>query len=164
MPVFEQLPGEPADAFAQLLVHRDAGPSRLFRETAIVTGTSESTLRRRAERWDWQIRLNSYDASMLKKIESERTEQTLRRQTEQLREFRDLQLDRARRLGALADLMMEFVRLSLVQHHENGLVLNVREFSSVLSSSTKAMELSMDTEAISLGVTEFLDRYLDFEN
>ena len=101
---------------------------------------------------------------MLKKIESERTEQTLRRQTEQLREFRDLQLDRARRLGALADLMMEFVRLSLVQHRENGLVLNVREFSSVLSSSTKAMELSMDTEAISLGVTEFLDRYLDFEN
>ena len=70
MLTFEQLPGEPADAFAQLLVHRDAGPTRLYRETAIATGSSISTLRRRAERWDWQNRLEAYDAEILKKIES----------------------------------------------------------------------------------------------
>ena len=161
MPTFEQLPGEPADSFAQLLVHRDAGPARLYRETAIVTGSSESTLRRRAERWDWQKRSDAYDSAMLKTIESESTEQSLRRQAEQLRNFRDIQLDRSRRLGALADSLMEFVRHSLVQHQENGLILNGRELQSVLSSSSKAMEVSMNTEATALGVTELLERYLD---
>ena len=42
---FPQLPGEPADAFEQLLLHRDFGPSRQFSQTADVVGRSESTLR-----------------------------------------------------------------------------------------------------------------------
>ena len=54
---FPQLPGEPADAFEQLLLHRDFGPSRQFRHTADVMGCSESTLLRRAEQWDWVERL-----------------------------------------------------------------------------------------------------------
>ena len=163
MLVFDQLLGEPADAFAQLLVHRDAGTARLYRETAIVTGASESTLRRRAERWNWQTRLDAYDTAMLKKMELESTEQALRRQADQLRDFRDLQLERARKLGDLADLIIEFIHHSLVQHQESGLIVNLRELSPVLSSSSKVMELSMNTEATALGVTELLERYLDLD-
>ena len=37
---FPQLPGEPADAFEQLLLHRDFGPSRQFSQTADVVGCS----------------------------------------------------------------------------------------------------------------------------
>lgn len=154
---FVQLPGEPADAFAQLLVHRDLGPSRLLRDTATITGCSESTLRRRAEKWCWRKRLDDYDASILKKMELEGTSDALQRYTKQLAEFRDLQLDRARRLGKLADEMMEFVRLSLLRHHEQGLLLHGREFSAVLSSSSKAMEIAMSTEAAALGITELLE-------
>lgn len=158
MPSFEQLPGEPADAFAQLLVHRDAGPARLFRVTANVTGSSESTLRRRAERWSWQKRLEAYDAAMLKTMETESTSEALHRHEQQLREFRDLQLDRARRLGQLADDLMEFVRFSLLQHQQQESVLQGRELSPVLSSSCRAMEISMNTEATALGVLELLDQ------
>ncbi len=158
MPSFEQLPGEPADAFAQLLVHRDAGPARLFRETANVTGSSESTLRRRAERWSWQKRLEAYDAAMLKTMETESTSETLHRHEKQLRQFRDLQLNRARRLGQLADELIEFVRWSLLHHQQQGTTLQGRELSSVMSSSCKAMDLSMNTEAVALGVAELLDQ------
>ena len=107
MPTFEQLPGEPADSFAQLLVHRDAGPARLYRDTAVATGSSISTLRRRAERWDWQTRLDVYDAEILKTMESQSTADVLHRHEKHLREFRDLQLDRSRRLGQLADELMK---------------------------------------------------------
>jgi len=160
MPKFEQLPGEPADSFAQLLVHRDAGPSRLFRDTALITGTSESTLRRRAEKWCWRKRLDDYDAEILKKIELESTTDALQRYKKQLAEFRDLQLDRARRLGKLADEMMEFVRYSLLRYQEQGLILHGREFSAVLTSSSKAMEISMNTEATAIGIAELLDQDL----
>ena len=68
-----------------------------------------------------------------------------------------MQLDRARRLGKLADEMMEFVSLSLLRHHEQGLLLHGREFSAVLSSSSKAMEIAMSTEAAALGITELLE-------
>ena len=158
MPTFEQLPGEPADSFSQLLVHRDAGPARLYRETAIATGSSISTLRRRAERWDWQRRLDAYDAEILKKMESQSTTDALCRHEEQLREFRNLQLDRSRRLGQLADELMEFVRWSLLQHQQKGLTLQGRELSSALSSSCKAMDISMNTEATALGIAELLDQ------
>ena len=158
MPTFEQLPGEPADSFAQLLVHRDAGPSRLYRETAVATGSSISTLRRRAERWDWQTRLDVYDAEILKTMESQSTADVLHRHEKHLREFRDLQLDRSRRLGQLADELMEFVRWSLLQHQQQGLTLQGRELSSALSSSCKAMDISMNTEATALGLAELLDQ------
>ena len=90
-------------------------------------------------------------------MELEGTSYALQRYTKQLAEFRDLQLDRARRLGKLADEMMEFVRLSLLRHHEQGLLLHGREFSAVLSSSSKAMEIAMSTEAAAHDITELLE-------
>jgi len=156
MPTFEQLPGEPADSFAQLLVHRDSGPARLYSQTALATGSSVSTLRRRAEKWNWQKRLDVYDAEMLKTMELESTTEALRLHEKKLREFRDLQLVRARRLGQLAEQLMEFVHWSLLQHQQQGSILLGREISSVLSSSCKAVEMSMDIEAATLGVSELL--------
>ena len=157
MPEFPQLPGEPSDAFAQLVVHRDAGPTRLYRETADLTGASESTLRRRAERWSWQRRLDIYDAELLRQMEMLSTEDALRRHAEQLKKFRDIQLERAHRLGELADELMGFIHYSLLQHQHNGLVLQGREISSLLASSCKSLEASMDIEAVALGVSELLE-------
>jgi len=157
MPEFQQLPGEPSEAFAQLLVHRDAGPARLYRETAALTGSYESTLRRRAESWSWQRRLDNYDAALLRHMEMVSTEDALRRHEEQLKKFRDIQLERAHRLGELADELMEFVHHSLLQHQQNGLVLQGREISALLASSCKSLEASMDIEAVALGISELLD-------
>ena len=64
---------------------------------------------------------------MLKTMETESTSEALHRHEQQLREFRDLQLDRARRLGQLADDLMEFVRFSLLQHQQQESVLQGRE-------------------------------------
>lgn len=49
--VFAQLPDEPAADYAALLQYRDLGPGRSLRQAAVVTGLSESTLRRIAKRW-----------------------------------------------------------------------------------------------------------------
>jgi hypothetical protein len=161
MPKFNQLPGEPACSFAQLLVHRDAGPARLYRQTAVLTDTSESTLRRRAERWDWEKRLEEYDAVMLRQIELESTAEGLQRYKQQLKEFRDVQLDRAHRLGRLADDLMELVQCSIMHYQEQNSFLHGREIPAVLTSSCKAMDASITTEATALGVTELLEQYLD---
>ena len=74
---FPQLPGEPADAFEQLLMHRDFGPSRQFSQTADVVGYSESTLRRRADQWNWVERLADYDSWMLQQTSEARTKEDL---------------------------------------------------------------------------------------
>ena len=161
MPDFKQLPGESASSFAQLLIHRDAGPARLYRQTAVVTNCSESTLRRRAERWDWEKRLEEYDAGMLRQIELQSTAEGLQRYKQQLKEFRDTQLDRAHRLGRLADDLMELVHRSIMHYQEQDSVLQGREIPAVLSSSCKAMDASITTEATALGVTELLEEYID---
>ena len=89
---FPQLPSEPADAFEQLLLHRDFGPSRQFSQTADVVGCSESTLRRRTEQWNWVKRLADYDSEMLQKGSEARTKEDLERYKHQLETFRLEQL------------------------------------------------------------------------
>ena len=116
------------------------------------------------KKWCWRKRLDDYDTEILKKMELESTADALQRYKKQLAEFRDLQLDRARRLGKLADEMMEFVRYSLLRYQEKGLILHGREFSAVLTSSSKAMEISMNTEATALGITELLDQDLGLDS
>ena len=157
MTSFPQLPGEPADAFEQLLLHREFGPSRQFRRTADVVGCSESTLRRRAEQWHWGERLVDYDSWMLQQASDARSEAELERYEEQLEAFRQEQLARARKVGETADELLALVESSLKHHLKAGTVLQGRELSSVIAAICKAVEGSMNIEATALGIADLLN-------
>ena len=154
---FPQLPSEPADAFEQLLLHRDFGPSRQFSQTADVVGCSESTLRRRAEQWQSAERLEAYDSSVLKKVSEARTTEDLARYALRLETFRQEQLARARSVAARADELLALVERSLKHHLEAGTVLQGRELPSVMAAACKALEGAMNIEAAALGVAAFLE-------
>ena len=157
MTSFHQLPGEPAEVFEQLLLHRDFGPSRLFSQTADVVGCSESTLRRRAEHWDWIERLAAYDSRMLQQISEARAEEELERYKHQLETFRQEQLARARAVGDQAEELLAMVERSVKHHLETGTVLQGRELPSVMAAACKALEGSMNIEATALGVAGLLE-------
>ena len=157
MTSFPQLPGEPAETFEQLLLHRNFGPSRLFSQTADVGGCSESTLRRRAEQWNWVERLAFYDYEVLQKVSSARTEAELECYQEKLATFRQEQLERARTVGTLAEELLSLVERSLRHHLEAGTVLQGRELSSVIGAAIKAFEAAMNIEATALGVAGLLE-------
>ena len=159
MTSFPQLPGEPADAFEQLLVHRDFGPSRQFSQTADVVGCSESTLRRRAEQWSWVERLADYDSGMLQQASEARTKEDLERYKQQLEMFRQEQLARARFVGGRAEELLAMVERSVRHHLEAGTVLQGREFPSVMAAACKALEGAMNIEATALGVAQLLDEF-----
>jgi len=154
---FPQLPGEPAETFEHLLLHRDFGPCRQFSQTADVVGCSESTLRRRAEQWNWLERLAAYDSEVLHKVSTSRTEVELERYEEQLETFRQEQLERARTVGKHAEELLALIERSLRHHLETGTVLQVRELPSVISAVCKAMEGAMNIEATALGVAAFIE-------
>ena len=154
---FPQLPGEPADAFEQLLVHRDFGPSRQFRQTADVVGCSESTLRRRSDQWNWVERLADYDSGMLQQASDARTKEDLDRYTIQLETFRLEQLSRARTVGDRAEELLAMVERSVRHHLEAGTVLQGRELPPVMAAACKALESAMNIEAAALGVAAFLE-------
>ena len=154
---FPQLPGEPADAFEQLLLHRDFGPSRQFSQTADVVGCSESTLRRRAEQWNWVERLADYDSGMLQQASEARTKEDLERYKHQLEAFRKEQLARARTVGDRAEDLLGMVERSVRHHLEAGTVLQGRELPSVMAAACKALEGAMNIEATALGVAGLLE-------
>ena len=154
---FPQLPGEPADAFEQLLLHRDLGPSRQFSQTADFVGCSESTLRRRADQWNWVERLAAYDSGMLKEASEARSEAELERYQAQLEIFRQVQIARARTVAARADELLALVDRSLQHHLEAGTMLQLRELPSVMAAACKALEGAMNIEATALGVAELLE-------
>ena len=109
MTSFPQRPGEPSEAYEQLLLHRDFGPARQFSQTAEAVGCSESTLRRRAEQWAWATRLAAYDAELLQQVSQARTKADLERYEAQLETFRQQQLERARRVGDRAEELLAMV-------------------------------------------------------
>ena len=160
MTSFSQLPGEPADAFEQLLLHRDFGPSRQFSQTAEVVGCSESTLRRRAERWNWVERLADYDSGMLQEASEARTKEDLERGKHQLEAFRQKQLARARTVGDRAEELLAMVERSVRHHMEAGTVLQGRELPSVMAAACKALEGAMNIEATALGVSTLLEEII----
>ena len=155
---FPQLPSEPADAFEQLLLHRDFGPSRQFSQTADVVGCSESTLRRRTEQWNWVKRLADYDSEMFQKGSEARTKEDLERYKHQLETFRLEQLARARTVGDRAEELLAMVERSVSHHLETGTVLQGREIPSVMTAACKALEGAMELEEMALGVSELLVR------
>lgn len=157
MESFLQLVDEPSDAFEQLLLHRDFGPSRQFSQTADIVGCSESTLRRRAEQWDWSQRLEAYDSGILQQVSEARTTEDLARYTLLLEVFRQEQLARARNVGVLAEEMLALVERSLRHHLEAGTVLQARELPSVTAAACKAVEGAMNIEATALGVAGLLE-------
>jgi hypothetical protein len=154
---FPQLSGEPADAFEQLLLHRDFGPSRQFSQTANVVGCSESTLRRRAEQWNWFERLAEYDSGMLHQASEARTKDDFERYKHQLEAFRQEQLARARTVGDRAEELLEMVEHSVSHHLEAGTILQGREIPSVMAAACKALEGAMNIEATALGVAQLMD-------
>ena len=154
---FPQLPGEPADAFEQLLLHRDFGPSRQFSQTADFVACSESTLRRRAEQWNWVERLADYDSRMLQQASEARTKEDLERYRHQLETFRQEQLTRARTVGDRAEELLAIVERSLKHHLEAGTILQGRELPSVMAAACKAFEGAMNIEAMALGVSGLLE-------
>ena len=156
---FVPLPGEPADAFEQLLLHRDFGPSRQFSLTAEVVNCSESTLRRRAEQWNWLERLAEYDSGMLQQASEARTKEDLQRYKYQLETFRQEQLARACNVGDRAEELIVMIERSVKHHLEAGTILQGRELPSVLAAACKALEGAMNIEATALGVSELLDAY-----
>ena len=156
MTVFPQLPGEPSEAYEQLLLHRDFGPARQFSQTAEAVGCSESTLRRRAEQWDWGTRLAEYDAELLQQVSQARTKADLERYEAQLETFRQQQMERARRVGDRAEELLAMVERSLRHHLEAGSCLQPRELPSVMAAACKALQGAMDIEATALGIAEFL--------
>ena len=156
---FPQLPGEPADAFEQLLLHRDFGPSRQFSQTADVVGCSESTLLRRAEQWNWVERLADYDSGMLQQASEARTKEDLERYKHQLEAFRQEQLARARTVGDRAEELLGMVERSVRHHLEAGTVLQGRELPSVMAAACKALEGAMNIEATALGVAQLLEEF-----
>ena len=158
MTVFPQLPGEPSEAYEQLLMHRDFGPARQFSQTAEAVGCSESTLRRRAEQWDWAARLAEYDVELLQQVSQVRSKSALVRYEVQLETFRQQQLERAQVVGDRADELLALVERSLRHHLEAGTCLHPRELSSVIAAACKALQGAIDIEATALGVEEFLDR------
>ena len=157
MTSFPQLPGEPSGAYEQLLLHRDFGPSRQFSQTAETVGCSESTLRRRAEKWDWAARLADYDSQLLQQVSKARTKADVERYEAQLETFRQQQLERARRVGDRAEELLAMVERSLRHHLAAGTFLQTRELPSVMASACKALEGAMNIEATALGIAELLE-------
>ena len=157
---FQRLPEEPAADYAALLRHRDIGPGRSLRQAAIVTGLSESTLRRLSKRWDWATRLAAYDAEFLCRVASASAGAAEDRHCQQLLEFRDAQQLRADRLATAAERLMQLVMESVQVHLEAGTLLQPGQLGTALSSAARALDASGSTAATALGIDQLLEQLL----
>jgi hypothetical protein len=154
--LFERLSDESASDFSVLLKYRDLGPGRSLRQAAALTGLSESTLRRLSKRWDWQSRLEPYDAALLQEVAAAGAEAEKTRHRAQLLAFRDAQHRRADRLAEAAERLLELVLESTREHLLAGTLLQPAQLGAPLMSAARALESSSSTAATALGVDQVL--------
>ena len=158
---FDRLPEEPAADYAALLQYRDLGPGRSLRQAAVVTGMSQSTLRRLAKRWDWKQRLEDYDDSFLARAAKVGAEAEQARHRAQLVAFRDAQHRRAEQLSDAAERLLELVVESTRSHLAAGTLLQPAQLGAGLTAAARALESSGSTAATALGVEELLQAHLN---
>ena len=154
---FDRLPEEPAADYAALLQYRDLGPGRSLRQAAVVTGMSQTTLRRLAKRWDWKQRLDAYDDSFLARAAEVGAEAEQARHRAQLVAFRDAQHRRAEQLSDAAERLLELVVESTRSHLAAGTLLQPAQLGAGLTAAARALEASGSTAATALGVEELLN-------
>lgn len=157
---FERLPEEPAADFAALLQYRDLGPGRSLSQAAVVTGLSQSTLRRLAKRWEWSARLEAYDARFLARAAAVGAEAEQARHRAQLVAFRDALHNRAERLADAAEQLLALVVESTRKHLAAGTLLQPAQLGAGLTAAARALEASGSTAATALGVEELLESLL----
>jgi len=157
---FVRLRTEPAADYAALLQHRDLGPGRSLSQAAVVTGLSESTLRRMAKRWDWVRRLEAYDAICLHRIAAVGAEAAEDHHRNQLLAYRDAQHRRADRLATAAEQLMELVVESVRAHLSAGTLLQPGQLGASLTAAARALEASGSTAATALGIDELMEQLL----
>lgn len=160
---FERLPEEPAADYAALLQYRDLGPGRSLSQGSVVTGLSQSTLRRLSKRWAWQERLEAYDARFLARAAVVGAEAEQARHRAQLVAFRDAQHRRAERLADAAEQLLALVVESTRKHLEAGTLLQPAQLGAGLTAAARALEASGSTAATALGVEELLEGLLASE-
>ena len=158
---FDRLPEEPAADYAALLQYRDLGPGRSLRQAAVVTGMSQSTLRRLAKRWDWKQRLEDYDDSFLARAAEVAAEAEQARHRAQLLAFRDTQHRRAEQLSDVAERLLELVVESTSAHLAAGTLLQPAQLGAGLTAAARALEASGSKAATALGVEELLEAHLN---
>ena len=158
---FDRLPEEPAADYAALLQYRDLGPGRSLRQAAVITGLSQSTLRRLAKRWDWERRLEAYDDSFLARAAEVGAEAEQVRHRAQLLAFRDAQHRRAEQLSDVAERLLELVVESTRSHLAAGTLLQPAQLGAGLTAAARALEASGSTAATALGVEELLQAHLN---
>lgn len=158
--LFERLPEEPAADFAALLQYRDLGPGRSLSKASVITGLSESTLRRLSRRWDWASRLEVYDAAFLKRLAVAGAEAEQSRHRRELLAFRDAQHRRSERLAEAAERLLELVTESTRAHIAAGTLLKPAQLGAGLTAAARAMEASGSTAAAALGVDQLLEMLL----
>ena len=154
---FERLPEEPAADYAALLQYRALGPGRSLSHAAVVTERSQSTLRRLAKRWDWQKRLEAYDASFLARAAEVGAEAEQARHRAQLVAFRDSQHRRAELLSDAAERLLVLVVASTREHLHAGTLLQPAQLGAGLTAAARALEASGSTAAMALGVEQLLE-------
>ena len=158
---FDRLPEEPAADYAALLQYRDLGPGRSLRQAAVITGLSQSTLRRLVKRWDWERRLEAYDDSFLARAAEVGAEAEQVRHRAQLLAFRDAQHRRAEQLSDVAERLLELVVESTRSHLAAGTLLQPAQLGAGLTAAARALEASGSTAATALGVEELLQAHLN---
>lgn len=157
---FERLPEEPAADYAALLQYRDLGPGRSLSQAADITGRSESTLRRVAKRWEWQERLEAYDACFLARAAVIGAEAEQARHRAQLVAYRDAQHHRAERLADAAEQLLELVVESSRKHLAAGTLLQPGQLGASLTAAARALEASGSTAATALGIDDLMEQLL----
>ncbi len=157
---FQRQREEPAADYAALLQYRDLGPGRSLAQAAVVTGLSQSTLRRLAKRWNWQVRLDGYDSGFLQMVADAGALAEQDRHRAQLLSFRDAQHRRADLMAATAETLLQLVVESVQAHMANGSLMQPGQLGASLTAAARALEASGSTAATALGVDELLEQLL----
>lgn len=148
---------ESPEAYGYFVTYMELGRSRSYVKVAEVTGTTESNIRKFAKRYNWRERCAQYDADQVRATFAQSKAENQAKHKAAIKRFRDEQMNRARGMGDLADLMMELTAEKLQAMRAAGELPSEQSISNLAKTVASLADMAMNLQATGLGVDELID-------
>jgi hypothetical protein len=133
------------------------GPTRSAKSAARAAGAPSNTLQKYSADGDWPERARAWDAHNASQWRTEEDAKAKAAYQGELRKFREDQQKRARALGRVADLMICATTRTLEEMEASGGLIDPEQLATVARASASLVEVSMNTAAAALGVSDVLE-------
>ena len=154
--VYEAGRHETAEQYRALQYHLNCGPGRAYSQTAEYMGMAATTIKKWAEKYNWERRTAAWDTSQMTLAVREANKLERRRQRDSIEEYRKANEDQAKMMMEVSGDLMNIIQKRIIQAEAEGENIPMGLISGLMRAAANISDSGRQSWATALGVGQLM--------